>query len=172
MRHISEDSTLHLNHDRATVSTVLDALDQHNWVHLACHGLQDASDPLKSGFALHDGRLELKSLMTKSLDHAQMAFLSACQTAKGDDKLPEEAVHLAAGMLTAGFPSAVATMWSIGDDDACIVAEAFYSIMAEKRHGSEELEVAYALHEAVKQLLDKVGEKNFVKWVPFVHYGL
>ena len=41
--------------------------------------------------------------MTKSLEPAELAFLSACQTATGYEKLPEEAVHLVAGMLAAGF---------------------------------------------------------------------
>ncbi|KIJ46643.1 hypothetical protein M422DRAFT_29166 [Sphaerobolus stellatus SS14] len=67
-------------------------------------------------------------------------------------------------------------MWSIGDNDAPIVAEAFYSSLLGNKinpEGSDgRLRVAYALHEAVKQLRKTVGEKNFVKWVPFVHFGL
>lgn len=50
--------------------------------------------------------------------NAELAFLSACQTAVGDEKIPEESAHLAAGMMVVGFKGVVATMWSIGDADA------------------------------------------------------
>ncbi|KAJ6522099.1 hypothetical protein DFH09DRAFT_938562 [Mycena vulgaris] len=43
--------------------------------------------------------------------HVGLAVLRACQTAMGDEKLPDEAVHLAASLLFAGFRSVVATMW-------------------------------------------------------------
>ena len=46
---------------------------------------------------------------------ADLALLSACQTSAGDEKLSEEVIHLAAGMLAAGYRGAVATMWSIRD---------------------------------------------------------
>ncbi|KIJ38231.1 hypothetical protein M422DRAFT_231344 [Sphaerobolus stellatus SS14] len=176
MKHTSAENTIHLNASQATVTKVLDEMNQNEWIHLACHGIQNTHDSLRSAFALHDGHLELQSLMRTSLKNAQLAFLSACQTATGDENLPEEAVHLAAGMLAAGFPSVVATMWSIEDKDAPIVAEAFYSSllrnMGNSEGNNERLRVAYALHKAVKQLCEKVGEKNFVKWVPYVHFGL
>ncbi len=35
----------------------------------------------------------------------------------------------------------------------------------------EELQPAYALHEATKALRAEYGEDDFVRWVPFVHYG-
>lgn len=96
----------------------------HDWVHLACHGTQDLDDPTRSAFALYDGSFTLASLMHKDLPSAQIAVLSACQTAT--DKLSEEAVHLAAAMLYAGFRSVIGTMWAISDDTAPIVARVFY----------------------------------------------
>ena len=43
--------------------------------------------------------------------------------------VPEEAVHLAAGMLTSDFHSVIATMWSIGDPDAPVVMKALYEYL-------------------------------------------
>ncbi|KIJ48491.1 hypothetical protein M422DRAFT_777865 [Sphaerobolus stellatus SS14] len=174
-KHIPIKNIHHLNHSEATVSKVLDAMGEYSWLHLACHGIQDAKQSLKSGFALYDGRLDLGMLMTKSLGHARLAFLSACETAMGDEKLPEEAVHLAAGMLAAGFESVIATMWAIGDADAPVVAEAVYEILwrdGKDGGGERELLTAYALHEAVRRLREKVGVMEFIKWVPFVHFGV
>ena len=176
LKQISPHSILHLNDENATVNAVYEAIDQHSWVHLACHGIQNVKEPLKSAFALHDGNLDLQALMGKSLKNAELAFLSACQTATGHEGLPDEAVHLAAGMLTAGFQSVIGTMWSIIDEDAPVVAEAFYSTLlkeirrSEPKYGTSM--VAYALNEAVKKLREKVGDENFERWVPFVHFGL
>jgi CHAT domain-containing protein len=79
-------------------------------LHLACHGLQ-AENPLESAFFLSDGRLSVKDLITMRLPDAVLAFLSACQTARGSERLPDQAVHLAASMLFCGFRSVVGTMW-------------------------------------------------------------
>jgi CHAT domain-containing protein len=81
-------------------------------LHLACHGIQD-KEPLKSAFVLHDGKMSVQDLMRHSLPHAVLAFLSACETAKGHRDQPDEAVHLAASMLFCGFRSVVATMWCV-----------------------------------------------------------
>ena len=91
--------------------------------------------------------------MKQSFSHAELAFLSACQTAKGDSELPEEAIHLAAGMLMAGYGSVVGTMWSIRDDDAPIVAEKFYTYLIGEA-GGDSTKAAYALHNAVGHLRD------------------
>jgi CHAT domain-containing protein len=79
-------------------------------LHLACHGLQE-ENPLESAFFLSDGRLSVKDLITMHLPDAVLAFLSACQTARGSERLPDQAVHLAASMLFCGFRSVVGTMW-------------------------------------------------------------
>lgn len=160
----------HLTHDTATIEAVKHEMSKYNCIHFACHGIQDLQDPLDSAFALYDQKLRLKALMGLSLKNAQLAFLSACETATGDQKLPEEAVHLAAGMLTVGYPSVIATLWSIGDKEAPIIAAKFY---ARLMGGNEEkISPSYALHEATKSLREEVGEMNFVKWVPFVHFGV
>ncbi|CAE6454938.1 unnamed protein product, partial [Rhizoctonia solani] len=99
--------------EQATVEAVLDAMEQHDWVHLACHAHQNVQDPTKSGFFLHDGTLDLSSINRRSFKSKGLAFLSACQTATGDESLPDEAIHLASGMLMAGYASVIATMWSV-----------------------------------------------------------
>ncbi|THU85341.1 TPR-like protein [Dendrothele bispora CBS 962.96] len=175
-RYAFPNYTCHLTHESATVGAVLGEMTKHEIIHLACHGIQDAKDPLNSAFALYDDGLKLNTLMGLSLKNAELAVLSACQTATGNERLPEEAVHLTAGMLAVGYPSVIATMWSIGDDDAPLIADGIYANLLGGHDDSEsqkaKLTPAYALHEAVKHLRKKVGETNFVKWVPFVHFGV
>ncbi|KAJ2933940.1 hypothetical protein H1R20_g3182, partial [Candolleomyces eurysporus] len=167
-----------LEDDEATQSALLDAMENYDWIHLACHGTQDTEQPLESGFALADGRLELATIIKSNLKHAEFAFLSACQTSTGDVKLSEESVHLAAGMLAAGYRGVVGTMWSIIDRHAPQVAEDFYrdvlarsgDVGGRKRLDGEQ--AASALHHAVQRLRKSVGDSHYVAWVPYVHFGL
>jgi CHAT domain-containing protein len=93
-----------------SIETVLEALPSAHFFHLACHGSQ-RKDPLHSGFALHDGSLTVETLMKLNTPNALLAFLSACESARGDKSQPDQAVHLAASMLFCGFRSIIATMW-------------------------------------------------------------
>jgi CHAT domain-containing protein len=79
---------------------------------MACRGIRD-SDPLKSAFLLHDGRFSNNDIIRLDLPHACLAFLSACQTAKGDQNAPDQAMHLAASMLFCGLRSVGGTMWHV-----------------------------------------------------------
>ncbi|CAE6539843.1 unnamed protein product [Rhizoctonia solani] len=155
---------------QATTTSVLDAMERNDWVHLACHAHQNVNDPTKSGFFLHDGTLDLASINRRSFKNKGLAFLSACQTATGDERLPDEAIHLASGMLMAGYPSVIATMWSVVDDDAPFIADKVYEqLMKDMKVGGGE--AGRALHSAVAGLREKVGEKEFGRWVPYIHIG-
>ena len=155
--------------DAVSVNYVLEQMRECSWVHLACHGIQDFDHPTKSAFALADGNLELAEIIKHPLPHAQFAFLSACQTATGDSKLVEEAVHLAAGMQLAGYRSVIATMWAILDRDGPVVADAVYAEML-KDGKADFTRAAHALHYAVRQL--RLSGAPFMAWIPFIHMGL
>jgi CHAT domain-containing protein len=79
-------------------------------LHLACHAAQ-ADRPLESALLMSDGGLSIQELMTIHLPDAVLTFLSACQTARGSERQPDQAVHLAASMLFCGFRSVIGTMW-------------------------------------------------------------
>jgi CHAT domain-containing protein len=94
---------------RSQLCSLLDGTPAHI-LHLACHGIQE-SDPLKSGLLLQDGKLSIENILRLRLPQAMLAYLSACQTAKGDNNAPDQAIHLAASMLFSGFRSVIGTMW-------------------------------------------------------------
>lgn len=100
---------------RATVNTALNHLRTSSLVHFACHGIQDLDNPLDSGLELSDGRLKVSEIMRETHAHSSrglsLAFLGACETAKGHDMTPDESMHLAATFLFAGFSGVVGTMW-------------------------------------------------------------
>jgi CHAT domain-containing protein len=154
----------------ASVQNVMKGMESHSWIHLACHAMQDRVEPTRSALCLHDGNLELSTIITKSLSHADFAFLSACQTATGDEQLAEEAVHLAAGLMLAGYRGVIATMWSIKDKDAPVIADHVYSDLFSDTE-PDSSKAALALHRAVKYLRQQEGDLDFLSWVPFIHVG-
>ncbi|KAF6743305.1 hypothetical protein DFP72DRAFT_828112, partial [Ephemerocybe angulata] len=107
-----------------------------------------------------------------------LAFLSACQTSSGEETLSDEAVHLAAWMLAAGYRRVVATMWSIGDEPAQEVAKDFYEYLWRQKEDNGDCTFdgtlsAYAMHHAVQRLrlrLDNT-ERSLLTWIPYVHFG-
>jgi len=160
-----------LDNQEATTTALLHHMKECNWLHLACHGVQDTTNPIKSAFFLIDGPLTLQEITKQSFSHTELAVLSAGQTAKGDSKLPDEAIHLAAGMLVAGYGSVVGTMWSTRDDDAPIITARFYKYLIQEA-GGDSSKAAYALHDAVAHLRNLRGENEFGSWVPFIHLGI
>jgi CHAT domain-containing protein len=70
--------------DGISAETLLASLPEATILHLACHGHQNSENPLQSGFVMGDKILTIESLIPVPLPHAFMAFLSACETAKGD----------------------------------------------------------------------------------------
>ena len=174
----SNGESLRLEGVSASVNCVKLEMESHGSIHLACHASQSLEDPLKSSFYLHDGRLELSEIMKQKFAIRELAFLSACQTSTGDEKLSDEAVHLAAGMLAAGYRSVVATMWSIKDRYGPVVAECFYKDLIERGKASGQTGIigshaAHALHHAIQGIRETVGdtEQGLLTWVPYVHYG-
>ncbi|KAF9017929.1 hypothetical protein BDZ89DRAFT_993544 [Hymenopellis radicata] len=158
----------------ATAERVLEEMKEATWVHLACHGVQDATSPTSSALLLSDGtRLSLSDIAAEHLPRAEFAFLSACQTATGYDKIPSESLHLAAGMLLAGYCSVIGTMWSIADRHAPQVADDVYGFLLREGTGRrpDHKESALALHLAMQKLRARIGEGSFLAWVPYIHIG-
>ena len=164
-----------LDGEAATVNQGITNMETHSCIHFACHAHQDTQEPLKSRFMLHDGGLELSEIIKRQLVGANLAYLSACQTSTGDEKLSEEAVHLAGGMLAAGYRGVIATMWSISDLHGPQVAEDFYAgLISQDLEGLSSLSTdnaARALHYSTQKLRKQLGDLA-LDWIPYVHFGL
>ncbi|KAG8996094.1 hypothetical protein FRB93_000945 [Tulasnella sp. JGI-2019a] len=112
-----------------TKDAVLAGLRDMAWVYFSCHGHQ-LEQPFKSHFSLRaaDALLTLLDIIQNDLPQAELAVLSACHSASGDPSAPNEVVNLAAGIMFAGFRSAVGTMWAIADKDGPVMADHFYKL--------------------------------------------
>jgi CHAT domain-containing protein len=158
--------------DAATRAGALEALEENTWVHLACHGKQDPTQPYDSHFVMRDGPLTLLDIMEKDIPHAEFAFLSACHTAVGDKDTPDEVIHLAAGLQFSGFKSVVGTLWEVDDAVAKHVVEAFYQNMFKDLEDGGDMDctkAAWALNRATHAVKTKVPlEQRMV----FIHIGV
>ena len=156
---------------RATVNEVFKILPGYSVVHFACHGHQDASEPFRTRFALYDEPLYLIDMVERGLPIAELAVLSACHSARGDRKSPDEVLHLAAAMNFAGFGSVVGTLWPVSDHDAPMLAQKFYHLMLGGKNGPADCtKAAVALSKSIGHL-----RRNGVppwRWITWVHFGV
>lgn len=174
--------------NQPSAAEVLQQLEQCNVIHFACHGISQRTNPSKSNLVLlnHDSatptadRLTVQEISNTNIEHAQLAFLSACSTADNTAiDLGDETIHLASAFLVAGFTHVVANLWESKDKACMQVAGDFYKALfdvereeqEEKEQGEEEhWKVSMAMHGAVERLRDQTLERPIV-WAPFIHMG-
>lgn len=112
-----------------TLAAVLTRLATCPIAHFACHGTHDPAEPSRSRLLLHDHQtapLTVTALTRLRLDHARLAYLSACHTAISA-QLPDETIHLASAFQLAGYPHVIGTLWAINDYIAAKIADTFYA---------------------------------------------
>jgi CHAT domain-containing protein len=114
----------------ATKEALVEAAGGASYVHLSCHGLYDPAQPLSSQLQLA-GQQSLtlgEILAERPFADARLVVASACQTAITDfNRLPDEAIGLPAGFLSAGTPGVVGTLWPVNDDLSTVLLMAqFY----------------------------------------------
>jgi CHAT domain-containing protein/tetratricopeptide (TPR) repeat protein len=136
-------------------------------VHLACHGLLDDERPRLSGLVLAGGRvLTLDEVAALPL-RADLAVLSACDTARGRLLEGEGVLGLTRAVLLAGASQVVVTDWRVADDGAQGLMTAFYRALVE-----DGLAPAAALRRAkVEALRAEGGRAHPFHWAAFVLWG-
>ncbi|KZO96294.1 hypothetical protein CALVIDRAFT_515109 [Calocera viscosa TUFC12733] len=152
----------------ATIARIRADLSTHSWLHCCTHGSWNAGSPLSSAFQLHDGPLRLSSIMDLHVN-GEFAFLSACHTARLSALLPDESMHLAAGMQIAGFQGVLGTVWGMADRDGPALTEMFYDRLLREGRPLDARNAAEALHHCIKKLRDHIP---LCRWGAFVHFGV
>ena len=157
---------------------VLEACTGKSVVHLATHGLLDASFPEKSlivltGFPDPVGRLAYREIPTLGpwLDQTRMVLLSACESAlpgdvvAGNGKPPMAVSGLAGQFRRAGVETLVASLWSVSDDATMGLMTTLYARL------SAGDDVATALATAQRKLLADSALAHPFFWAPFIVVG-
>ncbi|QXV57811.1 CHAT domain-containing protein [Amycolatopsis sp. TNS106] len=155
--------------DTATHAAITADLRTHAYAHFACHGGQNLRQPSTGSLYLWDKPLSVLEVAELDLEHAELAYLSACSTAIGGTDLPDEAIHLAAALQLAGYRQVIATLWTITDRTAVEVAETMYTGLLGPS-GLRLDDTAHLLHRTVRALRDS-APRNPAIWAPYVHFG-
>jgi tetratricopeptide (TPR) repeat protein len=159
----------------ATYGNVMATLSSHSWAHFSCHGEIDLTDPSSSRLLLAD--YQTRPLTVLDLTHArlkgmELAFLSACATARAGSKLPDEPIHLAAACQLAGYRHVIASLWPIGMTDTAWLTTYFYRSLTPAGAASSDAAstAAIALHNGVRRLRS-IYRTSPSRWAPYSHTG-
>ena len=116
----------------ATKAALEPAIRDATYLHLACHGYFNVVSPPDSALLLaNDEELTLQELLYKrvKVPAARLAVLSACQSAiSAFGGLPDEYIGLLVGLLQAGIPGVVGTLWSVDDHKTALLMVKFYEL--------------------------------------------
>ncbi len=139
-------------------------------LHIATHGIFDASSPLYSGLILAQGKFEdgiLEAWEIAEMDlRAEIVVLSACETARGVVKEGEGLIGFAWAIFVAGCPSSLLTQWQVADKSTAELMIAFY-----RNWRSQGISKSEALQRAQLSLLRSNRWSHSFFWAPFVLIG-
>lgn len=166
-----------LNDSDATRQRILTSLPAHPILHFAGHGSQDPFDPASSALYPQDyaesGPITFADIAQLRLRHAQLAFLSACETARGATRLPDEAVHIGGALHAAGYTHVIAAQWATNASISPDVAHDFYQRLtsyALSRQSASPEAAATALNDVVRDLRARYTA-NPTLWAQYIHIG-
>ena len=141
-------------------------------LHLATHAVANNVSPLYSYLLLaserpntpDDGLLEAWELLRMNL-HAELAVLSACNTAGGSVAPGEGVIGLSWALFVAGVPATVISQWAVQSDSTTDLMISFH------RYRRSGLSDAEALRSASLDIRGKPGYEHPFYWAPFIVVG-
>jgi CHAT domain-containing protein len=169
------DASTILIGDAAREETFKAKASQYPVLHLAAHGVLDDANPLYSRLLLatesdsEDGFLEAREIMKLDL-HADLAVLSACQTARGQVGSGEGLIGMSWALFIAGTSTTVASQWKVDSaSTARLMIEFHRNLQSEK--GPLRSGTAEALRKAAIKLMADPKYRHPFFWSGFVVVG-
>jgi CHAT domain-containing protein/Tfp pilus assembly protein PilF len=147
-------------------------------LHIATHGILNDRSPMYSHlvFAQHsgardDGLLEARELMQMDIT-ADVAVMSACETARGRVSRGEGMMGLTWAMFVAGVPTTVVSQWKVrSDSTADLMIEFHRHLKAQLARPAGQRDVAGALRAAALKVKRDPRYRHPFHWAPFVLVG-
>ena len=148
-------------------------------LHFATHGVLDGQNPMYShltlsqgaGEAQEDGMLEAREIINLDLS-ADLAVLSACQTARGRVGAGEGVIGMSWAFFVAGVPTIVASQWKVDSASTTNLMIDFHRRLTSRRSGLRGRGMkAESLRQASLGLLRSERYKHPFYWAGFVMVG-
>ncbi|PYP82253.1 MAG: hypothetical protein DMF61_26975 [Blastocatellia bacterium AA13] len=152
-------------------------MGKYSVLHFATHGVLDDRNPMYSYLVLasgksgsnEDGLLEAWELMQCDLN-AELAVLSACETARGRVGDGEGMIGMTWALFVAGVPTTVASQWQVPSESTTKLMIEFHRNLVNGR--GEKLSKAEALRRAALTLIkDPALRMKPYYWAGFVVVG-
>lgn len=165
---------------KPTKVEVIPQLRKSQIIHFACHGQSADQDPSRSSLLLDDWEtnpLTVADINGLKIESAELAYLSACHAANNqvNERLTDEAIHLAGACQLAGFPHVVGTLWQIDDEHSAKFAADVYMAMLNDSGRVDARKAAEAVHRAVRLLREETGDRGVTDdplvWAPYIYIG-
>lgn len=149
----------------------------YSTIHLATHGVLDNRHPLYShllltkteGDAENDGLLEAREIMNMTLN-ADLAVLSACETANGRISPGEGVMGTAWAFFVAGTRSMLVSQWKVNSASTSQLMTNFYQALESKQR-SQGGKKTRSLQEATLRLMKDARYRHPFYWSGFVLVG-
>jgi CHAT domain-containing protein len=146
-------------------------------IHLATHGVLDDRHPLYSYLLLskrdddsiEDGLLEAREIMNLDL-RADLAVLSACETAKGRIGSGEGVIGMSWAFFVAGCRTTVVSQWKVNSIGTSMLMINFYKLL-EGSNTDNRMTKADALRLAALNLMKDRRYQHPYYWAGFVLIG-
>jgi CHAT domain-containing protein/Tfp pilus assembly protein PilF len=151
-----------LTKERATLEALSALAPGCDVLHLACHGLFRADNPMFSAVKLHDGWLTAADVMQLDLKDA-LVTLSACESGRGTVLQGDEVIGLPRAFLGAGAASVVVSLWLVQDKTTVTLMTHWYNQL------NQGMGRAAALQAAQRALRESYPHPYY--WAPFVLIG-
>lgn len=171
----------------AQEATIKRLAGDYRYLHLATHGFVNDGSPLLSSVVLasppapdpasggqtagaappaEDGFLTAREIYGMNLK-AEMTVLSACNTARGENRTGEGVVGLTWALFVAGCPTQVVSQWAVDDAGTALLMGRFYENLKVRKLGK-----ARALQDAETWLRGRDPKyRHPYYWAPFVLNG-
>jgi CHAT domain-containing protein len=163
--------------EEAREDRVKSEASQARILHFATHGMLNNASPMYSYLALaeggakEDGLLEAWELMQLDL-RADLAVLSACDTARGHIGAGEGIIGLSWAMFIAGVPSIVVSQWKVETAGTRDLMVNFHrSLISPRGAGSTRSTKTEALRGAALKLMKNPATSHPFYWAGFVLVG-
>lgn len=145
-------------------------------LHFATHGILNNTSPMYSHLALsqgsaeEDGLLEAWELMQMDL-HADLAVLSACETARGRFGPGEGMIGLTWALFMAGVPSTLVSQWKVDSASTRELMVNFHQLSRSSDPSTRGIAKAEALRRAALKVMKNPTTRHPFYWAGFVLVG-
>ncbi|HKS24382.1 MAG TPA: CHAT domain-containing protein [Thermoanaerobaculia bacterium] len=166
-------SRIYIGRD-ATKENVMSNMESSRVLHFATHAVFDEENPMYSEVVLaespdrhDDGLMAAWEIMHMNL-RADVAVLSACDTARGRISAGEGVIGFTWALFVAGCPSSVVSEWKVDSASTKKLMVAFHRSLLQRRGPVARAE---ALRAAKLSLLRDPNTRHPFYWAPFVLVG-